>query len=191
MQLYKKHPKPIQQAPSPKLVSYLQEVSVPKKPVADIACGYGRNGAYLAAKDHSVIFVDMDRDCLRFIASGKDVAETGDIPLDKILTLNLDLTEKWPFPAESLGGLICVHFYFPGLLSRWLPSIAENGFLYLETIEARACNADTLPYKNEIRNLLMPDFIILHYSERKVKNAPGSEERVACCAFAIKKAHLS
>lgn len=187
MQLYKKHLKPRDQKASAKLIRYLAEIEITDKPIADIACGYGRNGAYLAALNHPVIFMDMDNDCLQFIAEGKNVAETGDIPLKNIKIMNVDLTLDWPFPKESLGGIICVHFYYPNLISRWISSIGENGFFYFETIDARTCNASMLPYENEIRDLLKSDFEILHYTEREVKNAHFQRKKVACCAFATKK----
>ena len=47
MKLYKKHPKPLQQDSSSKLVQCLERVSILDKPIADIACGYGRNGRIL------------------------------------------------------------------------------------------------------------------------------------------------
>ena len=185
MRLYQKHPKPLQQDPSKKLVEYLKEITIPEMPIADIACGYGRNGAYLAAHDHSVTFVDVDKNCLDFISVGKNVSETGDIPLDKIKVIQADLIEEWPFETNSLGGIICVHFYYPGLINKWIASIAQKGFLYFETIEARSCNINSLPYENEIKSMLKKDFTILHYSEREVKNSFSLWKKVSCTSFAI------
>ena len=127
----------------------------------------------------------MDNDCLQFISQGKGVADNMDIPLDRIRTMNVDLTEEWPFQAESLGGIICVHFYYPGLISRWIDSIAPNGFFYFETIDARACNASMLPNKDEVRDIIKTNCSILYYNEREVKNNQA-QKKVSCCAFAIK-----
>lgn len=40
-------------------------------PIADIACGYGRNGAFLVDKGYSCTFCDIDEDSLNYIIQGK------------------------------------------------------------------------------------------------------------------------
>ena len=186
MKLYQKHPKPLWQEQTKKLVEYLNKITIPDMPIVDVACGYGRNGAYLAIRDYAITFVDMDNDCLNFIAKGKKVSEEGDIPLTNISVIKADLTEEWPFPEKSLGGIICVHFYYPGLLNKWIRSLVHNGFLYFETIEARMNNASILPDAHEIREILEDDFTILHYSEREVKNYNYPRKKVSCTSFAVK-----
>ena len=42
-------------------------------PIADIACGYGRNGAFLVDKGYSCIFCDIDEDSLNYIIQGKNL----------------------------------------------------------------------------------------------------------------------
>lgn len=188
MRLYKKHPKPKDQEPSSKLIEYANEIEIPEMPIADVACGYGRNGAYFASQNIPVIFIDMDQDCLNFICKGKDVSITGDIPPEQIKCMNVDLTEKWPLPPNSLSGIICTHFYYPGLITQWSKSIVKNGFIYFETIEARKANENVLPWENEIRKELEREFDILHYSERTVKNTNQFPQRkVSCLVFAVKK----
>lgn len=187
MRLYKKHPKPLQQDPSPKLVEFVNSINIPRLPIADVACGYGRNGAYFASKNYPVIFIDIDKDCLNFISKGKNVSNTGDIPTERIKCLNIDLTEEWPLPENSLSGIICTHFYYPAIINQWLESIAKNGFFYFETIEARLSNESILPCENEIRKELEYEFDILHYSERIVKNTNQRQKKVFCRAFAVKK----
>ena len=187
MRLYRKHLKPLQQDPSPKLVEFVNSLSIPNLPIADIACGYGRNGAYFASHYIPVIFIDIDNDCLNFISKGKNVSNTGDIPLEMIKCMNIDLIEEWPLPENSLSGIICTHFYFPGLIHQWQKSIVKNGFFYFETIEARSINESVLPYENEIYKDLKNEFDILHYSERIVKNTIQHPKKVSCLAFAVKK----
>lgn len=186
MKLYQKHPKPLSQEPSPKMVELISGYSIPDLPIVDVACGYGRNGAYFANQGFSVSFIDMDQDCLDFISKGKGVSESGDITTDRIITTNIDVTCKWPFPPNSLGGVICIHFYYPGIIQKWLNSIVKCGFFYFETIDARSTNALFLPFENEIRQELSTDFNLHYYKERTVNNSVY-KGRVSCVAFATKK----
>ena len=170
------------------MIEFTNKIEIPRMPIADAACGYGRNGAYFASQNIPVIFMDIDQDCLNFISKGKNVSITGDIPLEQIKCLNVDLTEKWPLPPNSLSGIICTHFYYPGLITQWSHSIVKNGFFYFETIAARKDHESALPCENEIRKELEREFDILHYSERVLKNTNQfSQRKVSCLAFAVKK----
>lgn len=87
----RKHEKPVNQQPSSFLVANLARIEIIDKPILDLACGYGRNGAYLASRGHRVIFVDRDRDCLCFVKSGIGLSEDGDVNPDNIRAMYTDL----------------------------------------------------------------------------------------------------
>ena len=185
MRLYQKHPKPISQEPSRYLVRYLSRIQIPPYPVLDLACGYGRNGAYIAQKNHHVIFADLDEDCLDFVSQGKGVAEHGEIPQDCTEIINIDLTETWPFMRDSLGGIICVHFYYPNIVTRCINTIVSGGFFYFETVNATSGNYLSLPFKGEIINQVSRDFNVLLFRERIVKQIMPAKS--SCVLFAIKR----
>ena len=184
MRIYLKHPKPDLQTPSKYFIENIENTSIPPCSVLDLACGYGRNGAYLAQRKHHVIFADIDQDCLNFISKGENVAENGDIPKEYYKTINVDLLESWPFKPSSLGGIICVHFYFPSLILKCIDSIVPGGFIYIETIDARVSNYLALPFQNEILNQLKPTFNIKFHRENIVKSILPVKS--ACSIFAIK-----
>lgn len=51
------HKKPIDQSPSKVLFEHIDLVNIVDAPIANIACGYGRNGALFVDLGHKVIFV--------------------------------------------------------------------------------------------------------------------------------------
>lgn len=109
-----KHYKPRDQTPSSFLFNNIKKIVIPNKPILDIACGYGRNGGFLAYKDCRVVFIDNDIDCLKYIQTGKDLSIYGDVKTENIRVLykNLNLG-KLPFPNDSVGGIIDIHYYNP------------------------------------------------------------------------------
>ena len=183
MRIYKRPPKPVSYEPSKYLQKYADHIIYSDLPIVDVACGYGRNGAYVANLNHKVIFADIDQDCLDFIEEGKGFNELKTILPENKMVYKADLLVHWPFLKESLGGIICVHFYTHDIISKCLESIGKGGFFYFETISARSGNIASLPRRNEIYNLIKDRFEILFYSEKQTP----SPDRNTCIVFAIKK----
>lgn len=45
------HKKPLDQTPSLKLLEFINLDKIPVGPIVDLACGYGRNGAFFVQKN--------------------------------------------------------------------------------------------------------------------------------------------
>lgn len=165
-----KHKKPIEQSSSKALLDHIGSIKIVDAPIVDIACGYGRNGAYFVDQGYNVIFVDKEKDGLDFINRGIDVSINGDINTDLVTTLktNLEIEDR-RFDDNSLGGIINVHYYNRALIPRFIKSLCVGGFLYIETIEARSCNYLELPKYKYVIDALAGKFDIVYYKEKLVK----------------------
>ena len=163
-----KHYKPIDQTPSSFLVNNIKKIDILNKPILDIACGYGRNGGFLAYNNCRVVFIDNDIDCLKYIQTGRGLSVQGDVDANNIRVLykNLNLG-KLPFPNDSVGGIIDIHYYNPSLIGELIRVLDVGGFFCFESISARGQNIFELPDYNFVKNKLN-DFEILSYFERKV-----------------------
>ncbi len=74
----KKYAKPFVPESSKILKDYIDKISPPMDfPIADIACGYGRNGAFLVDKGYSCIFCDIDEDSLNYIIQAETAPKIG------------------------------------------------------------------------------------------------------------------
>ena len=161
------HKKPLDQTPSLKLLEFINLDKIPVGPVVDLACGYGRNGAFFVQKKYNVIFTDISMDCLDFILAGKNVAYNGDIDTSLIQTKVMDLSKEWLFERESVAGFILVDYYNPLLLEKIDVTLKENGFIYIETIKAHKGNVENLPeYKTIINFFDSHKYKIVYYKER-------------------------
>lgn len=160
------HKQPLEQSPSKHLVEYINSIEIIKAPIADIACGYGRNGAYFVDLGYEVIFVDADEKGLSFIRKGRNVSVNGDINLKLVTIMNMDLKkDRWTFEDNSLGGIINVHYYNKSLIPKFIRSLCPGGFLYIESIDARGHNYIQLPEYKYIIRKLENDFKIIFYKE--------------------------
>ena|SRR6476661_9527127 len=131
-----------------------------EKPLADVACGSGRNAIVLARLGCKVICLDKDFSNM--------LPEVRQFPT--LLSLHLlDLgADSWPFGDSSLGGIINVHFLLPKLLPLFARSISSSGYLLLETVPGHGGNYLQLPQEGELKSALEGCFDLELYRERKV-----------------------
>ncbi len=162
-----KHKKPLSNDPSPSLERHYPFVSAKSElPVADIACGYGRNGEFFLKNGHKCVFCDIDPDCLEFIKSGPEFLDYK----NSYETLSIDFFKApWPFKPESLSGIINVHYFNGALIDKFVTSLCPNGFLYIETISAKGYNYLDLPEYHFIYDKIVNKFNIIYYKENRVK----------------------
>lgn len=137
------------------------------KPIADVACGAGRNAILLAQLGCRVVCLDRDlaglRDNIAYLRR-----TTMHAVCKKLLLHELDLAEDtWPFDAEVLGGIINVHFLLPDLFSFYEQSVSAGGYLLLETVPAHGGNYLELPRAGALRCALEHAFELQVYRERK------------------------
>lgn len=163
-----KHYKPRDQEPSSFLVNNIKKIGILNKPILDIACGYGRNGGFLAYNNYRVVFIDNDIECLKCIRMGKGLSMSGDVDVNNIRVLYKNLNSgKLPFPNDSVGGIIDVHYYNPLLIREMIRVLDVGGFFCFESISARGKNIFELPDYNFIKGE-MNNFEIISYFERKI-----------------------
>ncbi len=162
------HKKPLSQEPSRRLISWLPLLNdIPPGIIVDLACGYGRNGAAFVEKGRKVCFVDKNADALEFIRNGVGVGCSGDLNVQLIKTLQRDLcNDVLPFNAESIAGLVVVHYFDEDVIEALLKCLKHKGFLYYESIDDRGGNYHELPNAGWFKSKLERDFKILKFHER-------------------------
>ena len=136
------------------------------KPILDVACGGGRNGIFLSHLGGNVICLDRDlspfraqKTLLKPTLFAKSYAG--------ITALELDLIrDEWPMPADSVGGVVNVHFLHMGLFPAFSRSTARGGYLLLETIQNRGGNYMELPGSGLLKSALESSFELEIYRER-------------------------
>jgi SAM-dependent methyltransferase len=139
-----------------------------ERPILDVACGGGRNSAWISHLGGHVTGIDIDLHRIEMECShSKDTlfAES----FSRIELLKLDLIRGlWPYRPGSVGGIINIHFLHKPLLSAFSESLFPGGFLVLETIEGRGGNYRQLPKAGSVRAVLECFFTFLVYKERQV-----------------------
>lgn len=180
-----KHPKPLDDQPSFLLTDNLEYIHNSKKPVLDIACGYGRNGMELVKHGHKVLFMDYDEDCLLYIEEKKKICRA----FSKLIrTWEWDLTSgRLPLHDNSVSGIINVHYYNEKLIDDMIRVIMPGGFLCFETIDAHSCHENELPEYGFIKHKLEL-FEMKYYKETMVKNSLRGAS--ACKIFALKQTDI-
>ena len=157
------------------------------KPILDVACGGGRNAVFIAHLGGTVICID--RDLARFEAERVRLADSIFAPsFSRITTLRLDLIrEPWPFPPDSVGGIVNVHFQRAVLSSYIIESLSSGGCLLLETVQARGGNYLELPKAETLRLAFGKFFDLKTYRERKA--GPVGNDAVTVQMFGVRHEH--
>lgn len=91
--------------------------------VLDLACGFGRNARFLAARGHVVEAVDHDPEALASL-----------VGLERINTRQVDLEGgPWPFHADVFDAVVVTNYLYRPLLPALFKLIAPQGVLIYET----------------------------------------------------------
>ena len=155
------------------------------RPIVDVACGGGRNSAWLSHLGGKVIALDVD---LHAIARSRseDMGLDFAAALTRVSLLEIDLVkDAWPFTPNSLGGIVNIHFLHLPLLAAFAESLGMEGRLMLETVEDRGENHRELPPHGEVRRRLGSSLKFIHYLERPVKRE--NVDAVTVRLFALRK----
>ncbi|KAA0894241.1 class I SAM-dependent methyltransferase [Oryzomonas rubra] len=175
------HKRPISPVPSKLLTTYAEEIAIKANgPIADIACGYGRNAKLISSFGAPVICVDIDQQALDFIK--ESLNEDGNLLTVEQLDL---INDHWPFENNSLGAIINVHFFTAQLLEHFKKSLKLGGYLFLETIDGHGKNYLDLPPYGFIRQALAETFDIKYIKENKT--GPDQIDAATVKLLAIKR----
>jgi SAM-dependent methyltransferase len=158
-------------APSPFVKKYGRQIVDGARglPILDVACGGGRNAAYLAHLGGRVVCIDIE------LSELKSRQRSSEFKIFRaafaiLTTVQLDLTEdKWPFAESSVGAIINVHFLHLPILGRLASTLISGGYLLIETVDARGGNFHELPEPGKIRSMLEPEISFLVYREREIQ----------------------
>jgi SAM-dependent methyltransferase len=129
-------------------------------PVIDVACGSGRNAAYLAQLGCTVICIDRDLTRLKSKLTKPRI-------LDRLIFVQMDLlTDPWPIARGTVGGIVLVDFLDQSLFGYFERSLITGGHLLIETVSARGGNYLELPNAGALRTAFEKSFDFVLYRER-------------------------
>ena len=155
-------------------------------PILDVGCGSGRHAFFLAALHARVIAVDRDVTAIQ--GNMRLARSIRAFPTKRLETMAIELRgAAWPFEADSLGGIVAVHF--PGSLPfpKLARSLVSGGCLLLQTIPGHGRNYLDLPKRGQLKAALEKSFELACYEERQV--GPAAANAVTVRLFA-RRPHL-
>ena len=155
--------------PSPLVRRFASKLAIAAGPfpIADVACGAGRNALFLDALGCTVIGVDNDRARLETLRRASSSGSKGEASRVSVKRIDL-IKDPWPFGPRSLGAIVNVHFFLPKLFLDFESSIMPGGYLLLETVPGCGGNYLELPKAGYVRGALDGSFAFEFYRERKV-----------------------
>jgi SAM-dependent methyltransferase len=114
--------------PSPLLAQWLPELRAANQlgPVADLACGRGRNGLALTAQGLDVVFIDRDEEALQ------EIAKQASSAVCRHVDLEAGETGTGLQPAE-FGAIIVFNYLHRPLFAQLKQAIAPGGLVLYET----------------------------------------------------------
>lgn len=143
-------------------------------PIADVACGSGRNALRLCELGCTVLAVDID---ISGIERLRDQLGEQDQPTirDRLKPVMVDLCkDPWPIANHSVGAIINIHFFHRALLQKFADAIIPGGLLLFQTPPGCGGNYLELPKSGVVGAELADYFDFYLYKERRV-GPQGSE----------------
>ena len=122
-------------------------------PIADVACGSGRNLLPFLDGKQSIDCYDIRTDCL----DPHITAAAG----GRLTHHPTDLLGGFHLPRGKYGLVLLVHFYAPSVLGEVVQALKPGGFLLIETIDDRGGNHHQLPRMGEVFEILAPSVSVL------------------------------
>ena len=104
--------------PSPSVRKFGREIVLAAEgnPILDVACGRGRNSAWLSYLGGCVTAIDIDLNGISAHRNDLPPSTLADA-LRRVELQRLDLVnDPWPYPPSSVGGIINIHFLYEPLL---------------------------------------------------------------------------
>lgn len=155
-----RHKRPVDKTPSQFITNALVKYQPPKCfPILDLACGYGRHALHLNNLGYDVVCADFDYDVFR---------DRWFQSLNDMYPIIFDATKPIPFKDNIFGGVIVVHFYYPGLFLNLKKIIVLKGLIFYESIGGQGANWMELGKEQQVKNELVDEFSFLIYKEKVV-----------------------
>jgi SAM-dependent methyltransferase len=112
--------------PSPWVLRWAPLIA-PGGAVLDLACGAGRHARSLAARGHSVLALDRDRDALAGLAGVNGI---------EAVYADLEDGSPWPLADRRFAAVIVVNYLHRPLFPALAGALADGGVLVYETFAA-------------------------------------------------------
>ncbi len=155
------------------LSQYMQEIAIAcdLAPALDLACGTGRNGLSLLARDVSVVFADRDSQRLEQLnqyLAAQTCSRQRD--LSRLWQVDLEIPDTHPLAAETFGAIMVFRYLHRPLLEDIKAAVVPGGLVIYETFTVeqanigRPRNPDFLLQRGELRDCFC-DWRILHNFE--------------------------
>lgn len=131
----------------------------PKSKVLDLACGFGRNGKYLAALEHNVTFLDKNSDALDEIKLQH--------PSGEFIAADLECENPYQLPQNQYDAIVVFRYLHRPLMPAIVNSLKPDGIIVYETFNhqqasiGRPRNPNFLLQDNELTTHF-PQFEVLH-----------------------------
>ena len=148
----------------------LQKISgllPPNAKVLDLACGFGRNGKYLAAQRHEVSFLDKNREALAEIKQ--------QLPECDIIEADLECDNPYQLPQNQYDAIVVFRYLHRPLMPEIVNTLKPSGIIVYETFNHRQAeigrprNPDFLLQDGELASHF-PNFEICHQFDGFDKN---------------------
>jgi SAM-dependent methyltransferase len=128
-----------------------------------MACGFGRNAAFLASKYEAVIAGDYDPDVF---------ADGWYREFDNIVPVLLNGRRELPFQDGAFDLVTVVHFYDDNLLRRILLLLREEGVVLIESVGNHGENWRELPRLETLEAIIRDHCELISFKSRAIKKAP-------------------
>lgn len=176
------------------LPCYEQAIAVAceQAPALDLACGSGRNGLWLLARDVSVVFADRDAQSLKRIEQYlAGLPDTRQRDLARLWPVDLEVPGASPLGAESFGVILVFRYLHRPLLASIKQAVVPGGLVMYETFTVeharfgRPRNPDFLLHSGELEDYFR-QWNILHRFEG-VEHDPVSGQPRAIAQLVAEK----
>ncbi|MGB0905202.1 MAG: class I SAM-dependent methyltransferase, partial [Mangrovicoccus sp.] len=125
------------------LLQKINHLLPPNAKVLDLACGFGRNGKYLAAQGHKVSFLDKNAEALAEIQQ--------QLPQCEIIEADLECDNPYQLPQNQYDAIVVFRYLHRSLMPAIVNALKPGGIIVYETFNHRQA---------EIGRPRNPDFLL-------------------------------
>jgi SAM-dependent methyltransferase len=153
----------------------------------DVACGYGRNAVFFAARGAHVTAVDRNEDAINRLQSLPNIDA-------RLIDIEGDGTASaWPFAPSTFDAVIVCNYLWRPTFAAMLASLKPGGVLLYETFMrgneryGKPSRAEFLLDAGELGERLEPQFEIVAAFEGDLSDANGAPLATKAMVAAVKR----
>ncbi|MGB0834892.1 MAG: class I SAM-dependent methyltransferase [Psychrobium sp.] len=111
------------------LLQKINHLLPPNAKVLDLACGFGRNGKYLAAQGHKVSFLDKNTEALTEIQQ--------ELPECEIIEADLECDNPYQLLSNQYDAIVVFRYLHRPLMPAIVDALKPGGIIVYETFNHR------------------------------------------------------